>query len=434
MTTSGLLLLMRQWSQCNTGRTKLRTDLIFSQQKTGGENAVIVKDPVMRKFFRFREAEHFIAQQLDGSTPSDGPARIRGSLFYLRLKAFDPDWLLNHLIARSHFFFTPHFLMFSGAVILLGCGLTIVNWREIEKDILQLYRVETLLFGWLTILFVALAHEFAHGLTCKHFGGEVHEIGFLLLYFQPAFYCNVSEAWLFPEKSKRLWVTFAGPYFELFLAALATLIWRVTDPATWLNAAALVVMAVSGIRTFLNLIPLIKLDGYYFLSDYLDIPNLRQRAFRYLGSLIKQKRGSAGNTSEQDLVASPRERRIYLCYGVLAAAFTITLLAYLGVRFSAFLIDHYQGSGFIFFLAVFIPVLRNRLRRLLPALRALVAKGSLAIMTSPKRGAKVLTIFAVILAVLFLGLTRMTGLDSEREQPAQSGHSSRGSDAPPGSR
>jgi len=446
VTTSGLLLLMRQWSQCNTGRTKLRTDLIFSQQKTGGENAVIVKDPVMRKFFRFREAEHFIAQQLDGSTPGEvirqrveerfGTAltpetleefidklrrrglleeeakvgsdahrrgRVRGSLFYLRLKAFDPDWLLNHLIARSHFFFTPHFLMFSGAVILLGCGLTIVNWREIEKDILQLYRVETLLFGWLTILFVALAHEFAHGLTCKHFGGEVHEIGFLLLYFQPAFYCNVSEAWLFPEKSKRLWVTFAGPYFELFLAALATLIWRVTDPATWLNAAALVVMAVSGIRTFLNLIPLIKLDGYYFLSDYLDIPNLRQRAFRYLGSLIKQKRGSAGNTSEQDLVASPRERRIYLCYGVLAAAFTITLLAYLGVRFSAFLIDHYQASGFIFFLAVFIPVLRNRLRRLLPALRALVAKGSLAIMTSPKRGAKVLTIFAVILAVLFLG-------------------------------
>ena len=71
MTTSGLLLLMRQWSQCNTGRTKLRTDLIFSQQKTGGENAVIVKDPVMRKFFRFREAEHFIAQQLDGSTPGE---------------------------------------------------------------------------------------------------------------------------------------------------------------------------------------------------------------------------------------------------------------------------------------------------------------------------------------------------------------------------
>jgi putative peptide zinc metalloprotease protein len=322
---------MGQSSQYNSGQTKLRTDLIFSQQNTGGENAVIVKDPVMKKFFRFREAEHFIAQQLDGSTPCEvirqrveerfgtalttetleefidklrrrgllegeakvGPeahqrGRVRGSLFYLRLKAFDPDWLLNHLNGHSRFFFTPHFLAFSAAIILLGCGLTVVNWREIEKDILRLYRVETLLFGWLTILFVAMAHEFAHGLTCKHFGGEVHEIGFLLLYFQPAFYCNVSEAWLFSEKSKRLWVTFAGPYFELFLAALATLIWRVTDPATWLNAAALVVMAVSGIRTFLNLIPLIKLDGYYFLSDYLDIPNLRQRAFSYLGSLIKQ--------------------------------------------------------------------------------------------------------------------------------------------------
>ena len=62
------------------------------------------------------------------------------------------------------------------------------------------------------MLTVTTAHEFAHGLACKHFGGEVHEIGFLLLYFQPAFYRNVSDAWLFAKKSQRLWVTFAGAY------------------------------------------------------------------------------------------------------------------------------------------------------------------------------------------------------------------------------
>src|SRR5207249_186234 len=312
----------------------------------------------MRKFFRFREAEHFIAQQLDGSTPGEvirqrveerfGTAltpetleefidklrrrglleeeakvgsdahrrgRVRGSLFYLRLKAFDPDWLLNHLIARSHFFFTPHFLMFSGAVILLGCGLTIVNWREIEKDILQLYRVETLLFGWLTILFVALAHEFAHGLTCKHFGGEVHEIGFLLLYFQPAFYCNVSDAWLFPEKSKRFWVSFAGPYFELCLWAVAALAWRLTDGETWINYLALIVMTLSGFKTLFNFQPFLKLDGYYLLSDYLEIPNLRRKSFRYVGRLIERLFGFARPIAEE---VSRREQWIYLVYGLVA--------------------------------------------------------------------------------------------------------------------
>src|SRR5207249_7967948 len=104
-----------------------------------------------------------------------------------------------------------------------------------------------------------------------------HEIGFMLIYLQPALYCNVSDAWLFPKTSTRLWVGVSGPYFELVIWALATLLWRVTDGETWINYLALIVMATSGIKTCFNLNPLIKLDGYYLLSDYLGIPNLRAR-------------------------------------------------------------------------------------------------------------------------------------------------------------
>src|SRR5439155_438453 len=107
-------------------------------------------------------------------------------------------------------------------------------------------------------------------------------MGFLLIYFQPAFYCNVSDAWLIAEKSKRLWVTISGPYLEIFLWALAVIIWRVTEPGTWPSAVALVVVATSALRLFINLNPLIKLDGYYLLSDALGIHNLRARAFGYL--------------------------------------------------------------------------------------------------------------------------------------------------------
>src|SRR6185436_10731524 len=126
-------------------------------------------------------------------------------------------------------------------------GLTASNWTEIELDLPRLYSVQSLALAWCIAMLVIVAHEFAHGLTCKHFGGSVREIGFLLLYFQPAFYCNVSDAWLFPEKSKRLWVSFAGAYFEIFLWSLATVVWRVTDPYTLINYVALVVMATSGV-------------------------------------------------------------------------------------------------------------------------------------------------------------------------------------------
>lgn len=100
------------------------------------------------------------------------------------------------------------------------------------RDVARLYRFDALLLAWVTILLVTTAHEFAHALTCKRFGGEVHEIGFLLLYFQPAFYCNISDAWLFPEKSKRLWVTFAGAYLETFVWSIATLVWWVAETDT----------------------------------------------------------------------------------------------------------------------------------------------------------------------------------------------------------
>src|SRR5207245_2999095 len=116
-----------------------------------------------------------------------------------------------------------------------------------------LWRVGMVLVAWLVAYTVSAAHEFAHGFTCKRFGGHVHEMGFMLIYLQPAFYCNVSDAWLFAEKSKRLWVTISGPYLESFLWAMAVIVWRVTDAGTWPSAVALGVVAAAALRQVINL-------------------------------------------------------------------------------------------------------------------------------------------------------------------------------------
>ncbi|MEQ8836459.1 MAG: efflux RND transporter periplasmic adaptor subunit, partial [Lacipirellulaceae bacterium] len=130
---------------------------------------------------------------------------------------------------------------------------------------------------WVLIFFVTLIHEFAHGLTCKHYGGEVHEIGFLALFFMPCFYCNVSDAWLFRERRKRLWVGAAGGYSDLVIWAVATLVWRASAPETSLNYFAWMAATICGGRSFFNFNPLIKLDGYYLLSDAMRLPNLFDR-------------------------------------------------------------------------------------------------------------------------------------------------------------
>jgi putative peptide zinc metalloprotease protein len=422
---------------------QLRRDLLLSCQETPDGSFLVIKDPATRRFFRFGEAEHFIIQQLDGSTALDviqqrvetmfgvvapldtlaqfiaslrrigllqedgaqgglraGPLRrVRGSLLYLRLKAFDPDRLLERLINKLNFFFTPYFLGISAALILIALGITLLNWGEIGRGLLHLYRFEILLLAWLTVFAVTTAHEFAHGLTCKRFGGEVHEIGFLLLFFQPAFYCDVSDAWLFPEKGKRLWVTFSGAYFEIFLWALATLTWRITEPATMLHFLALAVMATSGIKTLFNLNPLIKLDGYYLLSDALEIPNLRQRSFRYLRTATQKLWGAASQGINE---VTPRERRIYLVYGLFAAAYSFWLLSFVVLHFGGFLIGRYQGLGLLILTGLLMVVFRNPLTKVLPKPMILfwTERRSLA---SLKQAAKILMVLGTVLAVLFLG-------------------------------
>src|SRR5207247_2957373 len=124
---------------------------------------------------------------------------------------------------------------------------------------------------------------------------------------------------------------------------------RVTDGETWINYLALIVMATSGIKTCFNLNPLIKLDGYYLLSDYLEIPNLRARSFRYVGTLITRLLGSARRTEEEDV--SPRERRIYLVYGVAGLVGSLSLLGYVGYLASA---SGYLGAGRASLLAVLL--------------------------------------------------------------------------------
>ena len=392
---------------------KLRNDLIVSRQQAGGAVRYVIKDGRSGKFFRFGEVEQCIAEQLDGETPLDAvrqqteakfegtlppealaafiaklqknglleaqgapapapsklgrPGRLLGNLLYMRIPLMDPNRLFDRLVRRVQFCFTPQFLILSATLILLATIITVLQWSDVRQDLSRLYRLSSIPLFALVTFGLAFAHESAHGLTCKRFGGEVHELGFLLLYFTPGFYTNVSDAWLFPEKSKRLWVGVAGPYFELFLWALATLTWRVTDVDTRINYAALIVMTTSGIKTFLNLNPFLKLDGYYLLSDYLELPNLRKRSFRYVGKLVKRIVG-VGEPIAADV--SPRERWIYLAYGLFGSVTSISVLGYVIVTAGGYLIDTHQSMAFLLFAGLAGTKSRRKLRKLFGGARA----------------------------------------------------------------
>jgi hypothetical protein len=113
-------------------------------------------------------------------------------------------------------------------MMLAALYLSWVNRAELVSRFTDVLSWQTFAIAWLSVMVATTLHEFSHGLTCKHYGGECHEVGFLLLFFIPAFYANVSDAWLFPRKRHRLYVTLAGGYCDLCLWAIATFVWRLT--------------------------------------------------------------------------------------------------------------------------------------------------------------------------------------------------------------
>ncbi len=382
---------------------RLRGDLSVSRQ-AGAEGAVfVIKDPRDDQFYRLPEEAYFVACQLDGATPlgtlrqrveerfgtpvspgelgllvhqldvaglleggRNGEAkrpkrRLEGSLLYARFRLFDPDRLFNWLVGRLGFFFTPRFVGLSAVVILAGVCVMAANWEEARRSLSGLYRLSALPVVSLVVFLIIIAHEFGHGLTCKHFGGEVHEMGFLLIYFQPAFYCNVSDAWLFPEKAKRLWVGFAGPYFELFIWGLATLLWRLTDVETTLNKLAFIVVTTSGVKTLVNFNPLIKLDGYYLLSDWLGIPNLRKQGFACVRDAFR--RLFTWNAAPT-VPMSRRERRACLVYGLAATVGSLSVLGYAFSKLGRYLLVQRQPLAFLFFAGLLTTKMRSRFGRL----------------------------------------------------------------------
>jgi len=423
---------------------KFRDDLIISQQEFDNTAYYVIKDPLTQKFFRIKEFEYFIARNLDGATspqevvekferrfsvqlrPETLDKFIRrlgdlgflegevpegdltplqyerrafpGRLLFVKLKGFDPDRFLNRINRYSRILFTPHFLAISVLAIALAALITVSNWGDLGYSFTGIFKIGTIFKVWIAIFLVVVLHEFAHALTCKHFGGEVHEMGFLLLYLQPCFYCNVSDTYLFKEKSKRLWVTFAGAYCQILVWAVATILWRITALETGLSSFLFVVMVISGVTVIFNFNPLIKLDGYYLLTDYLEIPNLRKKAFQYIAALLK-RRFLRQPDPETDV--SSRIRRIYLRYGILSLLYSAILLGFVALKVERFLISRLGGFGFVLFLLLVLLILKRPIKILLAGAHRFFALRGRELMV-PKKIIFYSAVIVILLLVVFL--------------------------------
>ena len=144
-------------------------------------------------------------------------------------------------------------------------------------------------FLWATFVGIKLIHELGHAFACRRFGGEVHELGVMFLVFMPAPYVDASTAWGLPSRWQRMFVGAGGMIAELFVAALMAFVWINTTGDLFLHQLAYNTMLIASVSTVIfNANPLLRYDGYYILSDFLEIPNLSQKAKDYSLGLIQR--------------------------------------------------------------------------------------------------------------------------------------------------
>jgi putative peptide zinc metalloprotease protein len=320
-------------------RLRKRADLIANRNFYDGRTYWVVKEPVGLNYFRFHEEEYAILSMLDGKTSLQqirdafqarfAPQRItlqdlqqfigmlhrsglvvsyasgqgrqlrrRGdqkrrrerigklaNIFALRFRGIDPERLLNRLLPWFGWLFTPGALIGAMMMGLTALMLVLVQWDKFQSKLPtfeQFFAADNWLVLGATMAIVKILHEFGHGLSCKKFGGECHEMGLMFLVFTPCLYCNVSDSWMLRNKWQRVFIGAAGMYVELILASIATFLWWFSTPGMF-NFLCLSVMFICSVSTVVfNGNPLLRFDGYYILMDILEIPNLRQKSTEVL--------------------------------------------------------------------------------------------------------------------------------------------------------
>jgi len=217
-----------------------------------------------------------------------------GDLGFIPFPAFDPDDFLAWLDGKIGYVFSWWFTILTLGAFSLTLSIFLTHWAEVSRDTLQFFNfadktwLDLVVFWGITLVLGAL-HETAHGVTCRHFGGHVHSMGFALVYLSPAFYTDTTEGVVRCQPLQRILITIAGVWSELYLCTLATIVWWGTAPGTAVHDFSYVLVLMTGIATvLLNWNPLMKLDGYYILCDMIGILDLKENSTAYVSAWVKK--------------------------------------------------------------------------------------------------------------------------------------------------
>ncbi len=375
---SGESFLSADWHRVAALRPRLRAHARLHRHRYRGQTWHVAEDAASGRMHRYTPAAHEILGRMDGrrtvdelwraavdrlgdeAPPQSAVVRLLGQLheadlletdvasdtaellrrrgkqarrklagragnpLAFKIPVWDPDRFLTTTLPLVRWLISPFGAVVWLAVVALGAALAAMHWNELSGNLSD--RVLTpsgLLMAALVFPLLKLLHELGHGYAAKAGGGEVHELGVMLMALAPVPYVDGSASAGFRSKWARAGVALAGVGVELFVAALCAVAWSLIEAGP-LRSMLFSAMLVAGVSTVVfNLNPLLRLDGYHALADILEIPNLGQRSNRLWGHWAERR--LFGADVEPPPVA-PGERAWLLLYAPLAFAYRLFVL------------------------------------------------------------------------------------------------------------
>jgi putative peptide zinc metalloprotease protein len=243
----------------------------------------------------------------------------------IRIPLFDPDVFLNGIVERLPFLGNYWGMLIWLLVVVPALILVPSHWTALTENFNeQLLTLDNIVFMAVVFPIIKTLHEFGHAIACKVRGGQVHEMGVMILVFFPAPYVDASSASAFVSKWQRMLVGAAGMLTELFVAALAFYSWVLLEPGVTRSLAYNAMVLASFTTLLFNANPLLRYDGYYIFADWLESPNFANRSSQYWQYLIQ--RYLLTNVLAVPPSFEPSERYWFLAYEPLAFCYRLFLV------------------------------------------------------------------------------------------------------------
>ncbi|HUS19624.1 MAG TPA: HlyD family efflux transporter periplasmic adaptor subunit [Terriglobales bacterium] len=309
---------------------------------------------------------HKTLQKKGGKSASD--------LAIIELVYFDPDKYLGWMYSKIKFVYSTWFTLFSFAMVGVMCAILGVHWDEVWADSVKFYNFTQKGLMDLAEFFAIFAllgavHETAHGMTCKHFGGESHKMGAFLMYLMPGVFCDVTQIYVYGGRWPRICTLLAGVWSEIIIVTWVTIFWWLTPQGSWWHDIAYKFILSGGIFVvIINLNPLARMDGYYIFCELTRHFDLKGNSTALLSNMVRKYIFRMPATVP---VLPWRRKLFFMAYAAVAGMYSYLLLLFF-VRISYRILFNYTPEwAFVPAGALAFMIFRSRIRKLMAFLKSL---------------------------------------------------------------